>query len=257
MDDQKIENLLNLSLQATPEERARSLVLEEGYFPEENQWELIVKYSGDFSRAAALAQRVSYLLNEYAIVWILESRIDAFAALPEIEYIEKPKRLFFATQQGRAASCLLPVQREPLSLFGTGVLVAVIDSGVDIFNRDFQNPDGTTRIRALWDQTAPAREDMDPSMENSGEAVGQEEGTITDVSLGRVYTEGEINGILRRGGISETGRAFGGIAPGPGGFVPGRTEADTARQCLALRPETAPTHRAETEALPRKAPFSR
>ena len=234
MDDQKIENLLNLSLQATPEERARSLVLEEGYFPEENQWELIVKYSGDFSRAAALAQRVSYLLNEYAIVWILESRIDAFAALPEIEYIEKPKRLFFATQQGRAASCLLPVQREPLSLFGTGVLVAVIDSGVDIFNRDFQNPDGTTRIRALWDQTAPAREDMDPSMENSGEAVGQEEGTITDVSLGRVYTEGEINGILRRGGISETGRAFGGIAPGPGGFVPGEDRSGHGTAVLGI-----------------------
>ena len=37
---------------------------------------------------------------------------------------------------------------------GAGVLTAVIDSGIDYTHRDFRNPDGTTRIHALWDQTA-------------------------------------------------------------------------------------------------------
>ena len=46
-----------------------------------------------------------------------------------------------------------PVQNPPFSLFGSGVLVAIIDSGIDYTNPDFRNDDGTTRIRNLWDQT--------------------------------------------------------------------------------------------------------
>jgi len=38
-------------------------------------------------------------------------------------------------------------------LTGRGVLVAVIDSGIDYTHPDFRNADGTTRIAALWDQT--------------------------------------------------------------------------------------------------------
>ena len=45
------------------------------------------------------------------------------------------------------------VQNPPFSLFGSGVLVAIIDSGIDYTNPDFVNDDGTTRIRNLWDQT--------------------------------------------------------------------------------------------------------
>ena len=40
-----------------------------------------------------------------------------------------------------------------LDLRGQGVLVAIIDSGIDYANEDFRNADGTTRIRALWDQS--------------------------------------------------------------------------------------------------------
>ena len=33
--------------------------------------------------------------------------------------------------------------------------MAVIDSGIDYAHPDFRNPDGTTRIAVLWDQTIP------------------------------------------------------------------------------------------------------
>jgi len=36
---------------------------------------------------------------------------------------------------------------------GAGVLVGVVDTGVDYLNPDFQNPDGTTRLVSIWDQT--------------------------------------------------------------------------------------------------------
>jgi subtilisin family serine protease len=38
-------------------------------------------------------------------------------------------------------------------LTGRGVLVAVVDTGIDWRHFDFRNPDGSTRIAAIWDQT--------------------------------------------------------------------------------------------------------
>ena len=46
MPDQKIENLLNLAMNALPQERAKSENLNVGYDPTTRLWEVIVKYSG-------------------------------------------------------------------------------------------------------------------------------------------------------------------------------------------------------------------
>ena len=54
-----------------------------------------------------------------------------------VEYIEKPKRLYFAVEQGRMVSCMDAVQNAQYDLFGQGVLVAIIDSGVDFYHPDF------------------------------------------------------------------------------------------------------------------------
>ena len=153
MPDQKLENLLNLALDATEEERDKSLELNVGYNPIEREWDLIVKYSGSLDCIRALGARVVEMQNEFAIVTVRESLIDAMSDCPSVEYIEKPKRLFFQIENGKRVSCITPVQNPPLSLSGRGVLVAVIDSGIDYENAVFRNADGTTRIRSLWDQT--------------------------------------------------------------------------------------------------------
>lgn len=150
---QKAENLLNLALDATSEEREKSLELEVGYQPLDQEWDLIIKYSGNLEAVREIASSVTELSNEYAILTVPESRIEQLAQIPEIEYIEKPKRLFFEAVNGKRVSCILPVQTAPLKLFGAGILTAVIDSGIDYSHPDFRNPDGTTRIRALWDQS--------------------------------------------------------------------------------------------------------
>ena len=36
---------------------------------------------------------------------------------------------------------------------GSGVIIGIVDSGVDVTHDDFRHPDGTTRISAYWDQT--------------------------------------------------------------------------------------------------------
>ncbi|WP_394922737.1 S8 family peptidase [uncultured Robinsoniella sp.] len=153
--DQKIENLLNLALDATPEEREKSLTLDVGYDPIDQKWEIIVKYSGDISRLESEDIQVVELINEYAIITLPESKIDFLAAQPEVEFIEKPKRLFFSVNQGRAASCMNVLQTPAFNLNGEGIIVAVIDSGVDYTHPDFRNPNGSTRILNIWDQTLP------------------------------------------------------------------------------------------------------
>lgn len=178
MPDQKLENILNLALDATEEERDKSLELNVGYNPIDREWDLIVKYSGSLDCVRALGAQVVEMQNEFAIITIRESLIDAMSACPAVEYVEKPKRLFFQIENGKRASCITPVQRPPLFLTGRGVLVAVIDSGIDYENDVFRNADGTTRIRNLWDQTIPGNPP-------EGYAIGTE------------YTREEINEALR------------------------------------------------------------
>ena len=129
--NQKLENLLNLSLEISPGERALSQELETGYMPGERAWELIVKYSGSLDAVREMGVRVEEMRNEYAILIVPENLIDQVSALPQIEYVEKPKRLFFSVNQGRAASCITSVQGPGYDLYGQGILVAVLDSGVD------------------------------------------------------------------------------------------------------------------------------
>ena len=150
MADQKIENLLNLALNATRREREKSLELDVGYSRDDKEWELIVKYSGTLNELREIGIQVVELSNEFAILTVPESLVERLADFPQIEYVEKPKRLFFQAANGRRVSCVPPVQNPPFSLFGSGVLVAIIDSGIDYTNPDFRNDDGTTRIRNLW-----------------------------------------------------------------------------------------------------------
>lgn len=154
MPSGKIENQLNLALESTPEQREKTGNLNVGYNPNTDMWELIVRYTGSLDRVRQeLGVSAVELTNEYAILTIQQYLVDRLASYEEIEFIEKPKRLFFEVNEGRTASCINPVQTEPFNLFGEGVLVAIIDSGIDYAHPDFINNDGTTRIDVLWDQT--------------------------------------------------------------------------------------------------------
>lgn len=51
------------------------------------------------------------------------------------------------------SSGILKVQGEPLNLTGKGTILAFIDTGIDYTNQVFRNPDGSSRILAIWDQT--------------------------------------------------------------------------------------------------------
>lgn len=182
MPEQKIDNLLNLAMDATPREREKSGNLNVGYQKETRLWEVIVKYSGSEEGLSGEGISVVPLLGGYAVVTIPETEIDAFSRRTQVEFVEKPKRLYFATARGKRASCISSVQTGREGLSGEGILVGAADSGIDYFHPDFRNEDGTTRILKLWDQTVPGN---------------PPKGYVT----GREYTEEEINEALS---LSET-----------------------------------------------------
>ena len=184
MADQKLENVLNLALDATEEERQKSLELDVGYDAIMREWDLIVRYSGSLDEIRELGAGVVELQNEYAIITIREDLIDRLTEFPQIEFIEKPKRLFFAVENEKRASCIPPVQRPPLNLTGRGVLVGIIDSGIDYANPVFRNADGTTRIRNLWDQSLS-------------------ENPPAGYLIGTEYTSEQINEALRQPTIEQ------------------------------------------------------
>ena len=221
MIDQKRENLLNLALAATEVERRRAPELSAGYNASGKTWEIIVQYQGDLAFLEGQGVRVTLLLFSYAILLVPESLMDYVTELPQITYLEKPKPLFFADVFARSVSCISPVQEGISGLYGDGVLLACIDSGVDYAHPDFCASDGTSRIALLWDQTIPGNPPM-------------------GYALGSVYTRRQINEALAASSPTERfalvpsrdatghGTAVLGIAAGNG-----RSSADGAMRGVA------------------------
>ena len=228
MADQKIENLLNLALSASEEEREKSLELDVGYYPIARTWEVIIKYSGTLGQVREIAESVVELSNEFAIVTVREDRLEALAGIEAVEYIEKPKRLFFQVENGRRVSCMTSVQIRPPKLYGAGVLVAIIDSGIDYANLDFRNADGTTRIYALWDQTIPGNppegyvQGTEYTQEKINEALQQENRTERMKIVPSEDRSGHgtaVTGIAAGNGRGSKGARYQGVASESGILV--------------------------------------
>lgn len=177
MESEKLEDILQLSLSSTKEQRERSDVLNVGVLDGGTVRELIVKYSGSLDRLREQGIEAEELLAGYAVVRLPEEKIGTLTDFWEVEYVEMPKNLQTGLYEAKRVSCILPLtgsmaggsraengsqaesgnqaergSRAGKGLGGKGVLVAVLDSGIDYFLEDFRNGDGSSRIAFLWDQ---------------------------------------------------------------------------------------------------------
>ena len=246
MKNQVLDTQLNLAFDATPEELEKSLELDVGFDDQTRLWEVIVRYAGTVGqnrsteefqpgqnhRSTVLLQKemngfkqasVTWLSGGYGVVRGTKEAIDALSQNPFIEYIEKPKRLYFATEQGKLTSCMEPLQTGiGFSLFGRGILIAVLDSGIDYTHPEFRNPDGSTRILAIWDQTGNGNppEGFDLGTEYSREEINEAlmgseksdpEGADSNVSNRRLIPIRDLSGH---------GTAVAAIAAGNNGVAP-------------------------------------
>nr|WP_304579132.1 S8 family peptidase [uncultured Acetatifactor sp.] len=151
--NQKLEDILQLALQTPEQTRALTEELNVGFDTQARTWELIVKYHGSLETLKALGIEVEYLIAGYAVLTVPEQFVDRMVELEEIEYVEMPKRYFYDIEMPTDNSCIAQVTLRHPNLSGAGVLVAVLDSGIDYKLPEFRKSDGSTRIRFLWDQT--------------------------------------------------------------------------------------------------------
>ncbi|HOA85442.1 MAG TPA: S8 family serine peptidase, partial [Bacillota bacterium] len=117
--------------------------------------EVIIKYHGSLDLIAEQLGAVAERLNEtYAILTLPLGMLPYILSVPNVEYYELPKTVYTQLRRSMSASGVYQVQ-SPVryNLTGRGVIVAIIDSGIDYTHPDFRNPDGTTRILYIWDQS--------------------------------------------------------------------------------------------------------
>lgn len=166
--------------------------------------EVIVRYMGDLEAAllGIPGAEAALLFGGYAIIRYPEGYLDEIRALPEVLYAQLPVRLYFELSQEKNAACITALTEET-GLNGQGVLIGIIDSGVDVSHRAFRTANGNTRFRYFWDQT--------------GAGVPPE-----GYYIGTAYTEEELNELLQSGvpgnllprDFSGHGTAVAGIAAG-------------------------------------------
>lgn len=160
--NQKLAELLQLALQTPEETRVRTEELNVGFDTDTRSWELIAKYHGSLDVLEQFNVQVEYLIAGYAILTAPEALVERVVELEQIEYIEKPKRYFYEAEMPTDNSCIAQVSLRDPFLTGAGILIAVLDSGIDYRMPEFRKADGSTRIRYLWDQT------LQPDMPDQG-----------------------------------------------------------------------------------------
>lgn len=176
--NQKLEDLLQLALQTPEDVRVRTDELNIGFSSTTRTWELIVKYHGSLDKLEVLGVQVEYLIAGYAVLTVPEQLVERMVELEEIEYVEKPKRYFYGVEMPADNSCIAQVTLRNPFLTGEGVLIAVLDSGIDYRRAEFRKLDGSTRIRYLWDQSLTPEESAlsGEAGVNRGESNGGDEG---------------------------------------------------------------------------------
>ncbi len=152
--NEKLEELLRLALQTPEEVRALTEDLNTGYDAATESWEVIVKYHGNLEGLEPLGIQVEYLLAGYAILTVPEPLVEELASFPQIEYVEKPKQYYYEQFFAGTDSCIYELEQDTYGLTGQGVLLAVLDSGIEYRLPEFRKEDGSSRILELWDQTA-------------------------------------------------------------------------------------------------------
>jgi len=227
LNNEKLDTTLNLSLLTDEEQRVKSGVLSEGYDEKTGTWEVIAKYHGDIASLSLMTQDMDILLNGYAILRATREQLEELVRQEQIEYMELPKGLQYDVYREKQESCILPVVTGKEGLGGSGVIVAVIDSGIDYLLRDFRNEQGS-RILYLWDQTIEetdtgnsafsigvefSREDIDRAIEAADMGNGRMDYSSARKIVPSVDDSGHGTAVAGIAAGSSTSVLYQGVAP--------------------------------------------
>lgn len=123
--------------------------------------DFILRYSPRSSEnlyELARTQCITFVNQEFAIAHIpaslagtLSIARHGYSAIPKLYGLEETSAL-------EKSGILQAIVQPSLQMTGRGVLIGMIDTGIDYINPLFRNTDGSTRILGIWDQTIESEE---------------------------------------------------------------------------------------------------
>lgn len=124
---------------------------------ESRRCSVIVRHSGDLAALQAAGLEAGFDNHGLVAGLIRLADVERLLAVPSVELVAKEPD--FRPLDVSVPEMRVPWKTPPATPWpgkGAGVIVAVIDTGIDIFHQSFRKPDGTTRILEMWDQSASA-----------------------------------------------------------------------------------------------------
>ncbi len=117
-------------------------------------FDLIIKYNGNLNVLKRYEEYSVHILNPgHAEIYLPLSQVTP-QLITEFGYPALPKCYSLSSYQSLDASGVSRLRNIPtLNLRGQGVLIGIVDTGIDYTNPVFLREDGTTKIAAIWDQT--------------------------------------------------------------------------------------------------------
>jgi subtilisin family serine protease len=146
---------------------------------------VLVQYTGNLADLEAQGFETRTVAGDVATGTVELHNLDGIAGLANVVRIESSRPMAAELDDSLPEIRADVVHTGPPGHQGTGVIVGIIDTGIDVMHQGFREPDGTSRILAIWDQwLTPHGSESSPS----GYTYGVE------------YTKSDIDGSIAAGG---------------------------------------------------------
>ncbi|NGT32840.1 S8 family peptidase [Clostridium perfringens] len=126
------------------------------FYNDENYISFVVAYDGNIKKEIDDINDASifFIDDNFAILSIkLQNYMETIRSIKSIIYIELNG--IYTLSESPVEDSKAPIFHinPSLNLRGSGVVVAIVDTGIDYLNNEFMREDETTRILRIWDQT--------------------------------------------------------------------------------------------------------
>lgn len=157
------------------------MTVEERYKITSNDFaDFIINYNQNTKMFDQFPNITTHILNDrYAFGYVPVNQMTA-STITQYGYTVIPACYGLSSEKSIEASGITRLRRLPkFDLRGEGILIGIVDTGIDYTNSIFRKADGTTKILSLWDQTIDS------------------ENYPTDYLFGTQYIAADINKALQ------------------------------------------------------------